>query len=72
MAFYCPHCNAQIVNRRLTKCYTCWNDIPEDLQFTDEQAKALDDINEQVEKSRKKIAVEARRDAENRRYRYDI
>lgn len=76
MAFYCPNCNAQIVNRKITKCMNCFNDLPEDLLFTAEQLRAVKENNAKAQRDYKKAfndnLNELKRDNNYRTYIYTL
>lgn len=42
MAFRCPKCESQIVNRRIPRCERCGEQLPADLLFTPKQIEQLD------------------------------
>jgi ribosomal protein L37E len=46
----CPKCNREIINRRKANCDYCNFLLPQELRFTEEQIKKLDNMNDQEKK----------------------
>lgn len=47
MKFICPNCERPIYNRRVTKCEFCSEPIPEELLYSAEELKQLDNQHTQ-------------------------
>ena len=69
MNYFCPKCQRDLYNRRLTHCGFCGAPIPEKLRFTPEQIAKLDQEMAELDERRKQRQLAAEKDEKERRQR---
>lgn len=53
MRYRCPSCNFPVFNRRVQKCESCAEPLPQDMLYTAEQAETID---AEFEKNKAQVA----------------
>lgn len=53
MRYQCPNCNFPVFNRRVVKCESCKEPLPQEMLYSKEQAEAID---AEFEKNKAQVA----------------